>query len=113
MRKNTGYINSFDVIDINKGAVSFNDIYKEDIVKKINNTYDLYYNKSMDSVPNSITNVTIIEGFLNRLNTNCNNITPEENILNTDELIRLKKIYDLGVMTTPDISVTTVSIPIS
>ena len=66
MRKNTGYINSFDVIDINKGAVSFNDIYKEDIVKKINNTYDLYYNKSMDSVPNSITNVTIIEGFLNR-----------------------------------------------
>ena len=65
MRKNTGYINSFDVIDINKGAVSFNGIYKEDIVKKINNTYDLYYNKSMDNVPNSTSNVETIANFLN------------------------------------------------
>lgn len=111
MRKNTGYINSFDVIDINKGAVSFNDIYKEDIVKKINNTYDLYYNKSMDNVPNSTSNVETIANFLNNLTNNYNDLDIESNILNIDELIRLKKIYDLGISPSPDISVTTVSIP--
>lgn len=111
MRKNTGYINSFDVIDINKGEVSFNDIYKEDIVKKINNTYETYYNKSMDGVPNSVNNVATIQNFLVNLTNNYNSLDVSSNILNTDELIRLKKIYALGIMPIPDISVTTVSIP--
>ena len=111
MRKNTGYVNSFDVIDINKGEVTFDTIYKEDILKKLEYTYKLYYNKSMDSIPNSDSNVAVIQAFLTNLTNNYNELSYDSNILNSDELIRLKKIYDVGVATSPSLSITTVTIP--
>lgn len=111
-KRSTGYVNAKTIIDVNKTSVTFVSVYKADIQRKIDETYNTYYNKSTDNIPTSISSLNLIRSFMQRLDEgDYNNLNFNANILTDDEFIRLKTIVTLGKSTNPDITISPTYVP--
>jgi hypothetical protein len=91
-KRGTGYINADDIIKVNQNF-KFLNIYQDTITKKINDTYNIYLNKSIENLPNSILRMTLVASVMNRLAyNNYNDLSKTSNILTQDELVILNGI---------------------